>query len=69
MANAQSAFARYVMNKQLSALALYNPEEAHHECDAVFNDGGDRLFTGNSAANPTKQCGRTTAMPSVVHSM
>ena len=35
----QSAFARYVLNRQLGALALYNPEETHPECDTVFNDG------------------------------
>jgi len=65
----QSAFARYVLNKQLGALALYDPEEPHHECDMVFNDGKDRLFTGNSAANFTKQYGRIMETPLVVPSM
>ena len=44
----QSAFARCVLNKQLGALALYDPEETHHECDTVFNDGKNRLPTENS---------------------
>ena len=67
--DAQSAFARYVLNRQLGALALYNPEEAHHECDVVFNNGKYRLFTRNSVANYTKQCGQTMATPLVVRSM
>jgi len=65
----QSAFARYVLNRQLGALALYNPEEAHHECDMVFNDGKDRFLAGRSTADPAKQYGQTMAMPLVVHSM
>jgi len=65
----QSAFARYVLNRQLGALALYNPEEPHHECDVVFNDGKYCLFTRSSAANYTKQYGQTMATPLVVLSM
>jgi hypothetical protein len=36
----QSAFARYVLNKQLGAVALLNPElDGLTEADLVFNDG------------------------------
>ena len=36
----QSAFARTVLNKQLGAVALLNPEiEGTTETDIVFNDG------------------------------
>jgi hypothetical protein len=37
----QSAFARYVLNNQLGAVALLNPGmEGRTETDNVFNDGG-----------------------------
>lgn len=37
----KSAFARYVLNKQLSALALFNPSTSgKNGADFVFNDGG-----------------------------
>lgn len=36
----QSAFARYVLNKQLGAVALLNPElDGMTDTDLVFNDG------------------------------
>ncbi|KAG5635471.1 hypothetical protein H0H81_011112 [Sphagnurus paluster] len=36
----QSAFARYILNKQLGAVALLNPQgEGRTETDVVFNDG------------------------------
>lgn len=36
----QSAFARHVLNKQLSAVALLNPSEVGKtEVDIIFNDG------------------------------
>jgi hypothetical protein len=36
----QSAFARYVLNRQLLVLALLNPSEhGRTEMDVVFNDG------------------------------
>ena len=36
----QSAFARHVLNKQLSAVALFNPSEVGKtDTDVVFNDG------------------------------
>ena len=34
----QSAFARYVLNRQLLALALFNPESRRSDIDVVFND-------------------------------
>lgn len=34
----QSAFARYVTNRQLLALALFNPESGRSDIDVVFND-------------------------------
>ncbi|KAI0723971.1 SacI homology domain-containing protein [Cerioporus squamosus] len=34
----ESAFARYVLNRQLGAVALLNPEEHRTEVDVVFND-------------------------------
>jgi hypothetical protein len=34
----QSAFARYVMNHQLQAIAIVNPNPADVEADMVFND-------------------------------
>ncbi|GLB34696.1 putative inositol phosphatase [Lyophyllum shimeji] len=53
----QSAFARYVLNKQLGAVALLNPQgEGRTETDIVFNDvwanNGDaisRAYAGTSA--------------------
>jgi hypothetical protein len=53
----QSAFAKYVLNKQLSAVALLNPSfEGHTNLDLVFNDvwanNGDaisRAYAGTSA--------------------
>ncbi|RDB21105.1 Phosphatidylinositide phosphatase SAC2 [Hypsizygus marmoreus] len=53
----QSAFARYVLNKQLGAVALLNPQgEGRTEIDLVFNDvwanNGDaisRAYAGTSA--------------------
>lgn len=53
----QSAFARYVLNRQLSALALYNPEEAHHECDMVFNDGRGVFSLGTRLLIPRNSMG------------
>ncbi|KAG7092615.1 hypothetical protein E1B28_008958 [Marasmius oreades] len=34
----QSAFARYILNKQLGAVALLNQAERHTENDSIFND-------------------------------
>ncbi|KAG8685683.1 hypothetical protein FRC08_012971, partial [Ceratobasidium sp. 394] len=52
----QSAFARYVMNNQLQAIAIVNPNPADVEADMVFNDvwanNGDaisRAYAGTSA--------------------
>ncbi|TFK92292.1 hypothetical protein K466DRAFT_659372 [Polyporus arcularius HHB13444] len=52
----ESAFARYVLNRQLGAVALLNPEEHRTEVDVVFNDvwanNGDaisRAYAGTSA--------------------
>lgn len=53
----QSAFARYILNKQLGAVALLNPQgEGRTETDVVFNDvwanNGDaisRAYSGTSA--------------------
>ncbi|RPD66400.1 hypothetical protein L226DRAFT_530498 [Lentinus tigrinus ALCF2SS1-7] len=52
----ESAFARYVLNKQLGAVALLNPEDRRTEVDVVFNDvwanNGDaisRAYAGTSA--------------------
>ncbi|KZV71845.1 hypothetical protein PENSPDRAFT_650268, partial [Peniophora sp. CONT] len=52
----QSAFARYVTNRQLLALALFNPESGRSDIDVVFNDvwanNGDaisRAYAGTSA--------------------
>ncbi|VDB82776.1 unnamed protein product [Peniophora sp. CBMAI 1063] len=52
----QSAFARYVLNRQLLALALFNPESGRSDVDVVFNDvwanNGDaisRAYAGTSA--------------------
>ncbi|KAG6820642.1 hypothetical protein H0H93_013841 [Arthromyces matolae] len=45
----QSAFARYVLNKQLGAVALLNPQsETRTEIDMVFNEG--EFFGGDSIA-------------------
>ena len=35
----ESAFARHVLNRQLGAVALLNPDERRTEMDIVFNDG------------------------------
>ncbi|QRV85813.1 phosphatidylinositide phosphatase SAC2 [Ceratobasidium sp. AG-Ba] len=52
----QSAFARYVMNHQLQAITILNPDPADVEADMVFNDvwanNGDaisRAYAGTSA--------------------
>ncbi|KJA26998.1 hypothetical protein HYPSUDRAFT_131584 [Hypholoma sublateritium FD-334 SS-4] len=52
----ESAFARYVMNKQLSAVALLNPNAGRVNADIAFNDvwanNGDaisRAYAGTSA--------------------
>ncbi|KAI0748534.1 SacI homology domain-containing protein [Daedaleopsis nitida] len=52
----ESAFARHVLNRQLGAVALLNPEEQRTEMDIVFNDvwanNGDavsRAYAGTSA--------------------
>ncbi|KAF9265526.1 hypothetical protein L218DRAFT_957123 [Marasmius fiardii PR-910] len=52
----QSAFARYILNRQLGAVALLNQAERHTENDSIFNDvwanNGDaisRAYAGTSA--------------------
>ncbi|KAL0565241.1 hypothetical protein V5O48_016787 [Marasmius crinis-equi] len=52
----QSAFARYILNKQLGAVALLNQADGKTETDAIFNDvwanNGDaisRAYAGTSA--------------------
>ncbi|KAF5386792.1 hypothetical protein D9615_001600 [Tricholomella constricta] len=63
----QSAFARYVLNKQLGAVALLNPQgEGHTETSIVFNDvwanNGDaisRAYSGTSALKELKSDCRT----------
>ena len=48
----QSAFARHILNKQLGAVALLNPqEEGRTETDLVVNDGEWPLTTNDTRWN------------------
>lgn len=67
----QSAFARYVMNKQLGAVALLNPSNVAGRVDAdiAFNDGMWRGYSQwQQVLHFFLQFGRTMAMLLVEHS-
>jgi len=67
----QSAFARYVLNKQLGAVALLNPSKAGRtDADLAFNDGVFLICNVHAPLiTDSQQCGQTMAMRSAERSM
>lgn len=65
----QSAFARHVLNRQLSSVALQYPSGAGKlEADVVFNDGKYNLYYNLAFQLTSFQYGRTMETPSVENS-
>ncbi len=65
----QSAFARYVLNKQLGAVALLNPTNSGRtDADLVFNDGKHMHSVERKLFNFPSQCGQTMVIPLAEHS-